>query len=105
MGRRKIRNTELDSFVRGLEEAGVTEMDIRPARVEGWSAVWWDDPGSPQGSGDPTHNKLFRWSLILILLGFTLAVLILSVMMGGIFESHSTRPTTVSVEGPVPRVR
>lgn len=105
MGRRKIRNTELDGFVRQLGDAGVTELDVRPANVKGWSVVWWDDPASPQGSEDPTHNKLFRWSLIILLLGFTLAVLILSALMGGIFESHSTRPTSISAGEPVHWVR
>ncbi|MFC1790876.1 hypothetical protein ACFL0I_00195 [Gemmatimonadota bacterium] len=88
MGRRKIRAGDVEAFLEELRASGVEEFEVRPAPVEDWVVVWWDDPGAPTTSGEDAPGKLFRWSLILILLGLTLAIYLLGIIMGGILESH-----------------
>jgi hypothetical protein len=84
MGRRRVPNDKLDAFLQELRESGVEDIDVRPAGEKGWATVWWEEPDREESSKEGSPEKLFRWSLIFILLGFTLAIYLLSIIMGGL---------------------
>lgn len=82
MGRRKVREEELSDALAELEAREAGNIAARPAGVEGWYAVSWDEPGLPtRAEHDDTFGKIFRRYWIVMLAGFTALIWILAVLL------------------------
>jgi len=83
VGRRKVREEELSDFIRGLEEADATSIAARPAQVDGWYAVSWDEAGAPVETSD-THlfDRVNRAYWIFMLVGVPLLIWIVLELVG-----------------------
>lgn len=87
MPRRKIRESDLGDVLAALEGSGVDRYDIRDAGVEGWVTLLWDDPEAPRKAEDGLPEKLFRWSMILVLLIFVLGIFFLAFLFDGLIPT------------------
>lgn len=92
MPRRKLPEDDLSDFLAELEERGAGNIAARRVPdVEGWFHVAWDEPGLPERSGDDdTAARTVRWSLILFLALFTVALVVLAELLGGLISSLIT---------------
>lgn len=83
MGRRKVRREELSEVIHALEERGATSITARPAQVDGWYALSWDEPGAPVEASD-THlfDRVHRFYWTFMLVGVPLLIWIVLEIIG-----------------------